>query len=87
MDGIDPFNVFRTAVFVGVTTYTVLALAGTMMRLAAILRGSDPEKRLLRAVLSYELVSMRLRPLLGELWQLAFWSAALLGIWWLHAKV
>jgi len=84
MTTIDPFRVFRTALFIGVAAYTLVTTAGTIWRMIVVLSGRDPRKRLLRAYLSYQLVTVRLRPLAGELLGLAFWLAALLGIWWLH---
>ena len=86
MTEVDPFRVFRTALFMGVAAYTLVTTAGTIWRVVAVLSGSDPRKRLLREYLSYQVLSIRLRPLAGELLELAFWLAILLGIWWLHVN-
>jgi hypothetical protein len=80
----DPFIVFRTTLFAALLVYTCLALASTAWRTVVLLRGDDPRRHLLRAYLGYQLVSFRLRPLAGELAQIAFWLAALLTLWWLH---
>jgi hypothetical protein len=87
MSSLDPFYVFRTSVFVAVTVYTCLSMAGTMLQVIGILRGTDPKKQLLRAIVAYELVSFRLRPLAGELLGISLWFAALLFVWWLHTQV
>lgn len=87
MNEIDPFAIFRTTLFVALAVYTVLTTAGTIWGVAVVLRGNDPRKRLLRAYLSYQLVSVRIRPLAGELLELAFWLAVLLGVWWLHTQI
>ena len=83
----DPFILFRTTLFVFLGIYTLLTMAGTMWQVLRVLRGSDPQKRLLRLYLSYQLVSIRIRPLSGELLQLGAWAALLLAVWWLHTKV
>ena len=83
----DPFAVYRTTLFVALAVYTVLTTAGTAWRVTVLLRGNDPQRRLLRAYLSYQLVSFRLRPLAGELLQIAFWCTILLCLWWLHLKL
>lgn len=83
----EPFYWFRTAVFVGLATYYVLSVAGTIWRVAALLHGDDPRNRLLRLYLSYQLLSFRFRPLTGELLQIGLWSAILLYVWWLHTRL
>ena len=83
----DPFAVFRTTLFCALAVYTVVTAVGTIGRVVVVLRGNDPEKRLLRAYLSYQVLSIRIRPLAGELWEIGFWVAVLLGIWWLHTEV
>lgn len=83
----DPFYTFRTVLFVALAIYTVVTTAATGWRVLVLLSGSDPRKRLLRAYLSYQLVSFRLRPLAGELLQLAFWCTILGSIWWLHTRL
>jgi hypothetical protein len=84
MADVDPFLVFRTALFIGLGVYTVLTLSATVLQLVRLFRGTDPSKRLLRAYVSYQLVTFRVRPLAGELTQIALWSLVLLFIWWLH---
>jgi hypothetical protein len=87
MSPVDPFTVFRTALFAGVAAYTLLTAASTIWRVAVVLRGNDPRARLLRTYLSYQLVSVRLRPLAGELLEVTSWLAVLLGLCWLHGHV
>lgn len=84
MTAIDPFTIFRTTLLIGVTTYTVVTMAGTVARVAVILRGHDPHKRLLRACLSYQLLTIRIRPFAGDLLEIALWLAVLFGLWRLH---
>ncbi|MFH1748740.1 MAG: hypothetical protein ABIG44_17025 [Planctomycetota bacterium] len=87
MHEIDPFNIFRTTLFIGVAVYTVLSMAGTAWRAVVLLRGNHPRQRFLRVYVSYQIVTVRLRPLASELAGVGFWIAALLGIWWLHGLV
>jgi hypothetical protein len=87
MQEFDLFTLFRTLLFVALTTYTVLATVSGLRRVVGLLRGRDPRKRLLRAYLGYQLVSLRLRPLAGELLQIAFWVTMLVCLWWLHTQV
>jgi len=87
MHELDPFGTFRTTLFVALAIYTVVTLAGTAWRVATLLRGTDPRKRLLRAYLGYQLVSFSLRPLAGELLQIGFWCTILLLLWWLHTRI
>ena len=87
MNEIDPFRIFRTTLFIALAIYTVLTTAGTIWQVTVVLRGSDPDKRLLRTYLAYQLLSFRLRPLANELAQIVFWIAALVGLWWLHTKI
>jgi hypothetical protein len=87
MTEIDPFRIFRTTLFIALAVYTLLTTASTIWQVTIVLRGSDPDKRLLRTYLAYQLLSFRLRPLAGELVQIMFWITALLGLWWLHTKI
>ena len=87
MTPIDPFDVFRTTLFIGVAAYTLLTAVGTVWRVVGVLCGNDPNKKLLRTFLSYQLVTVRVRPVAGELLDLVLWLSVLLGIWWLHTRV
>ncbi len=87
MSSLEPFYLFRTSLFVAVSVYTGLSLFSSITRVVGILRGTDPRTRLLRAIVAYELLSFRLRPLTGELLGISLWFAALLFVWWLHAQV
>lgn len=80
----DPFILFRSLLFVALAAYFVITTTATVVRVTAVLAGSDPRKRLLRAYLSYQLASIRLGPLADELLQIAFWVTILVVLWWLH---
>jgi hypothetical protein len=84
MHDFDIFNTFRTAIFVGLTLYYFLATGLMTMRLVRVLSGADPRLSLLRAYLSYHLVTIRIRPLAGELAHLALWTTILAALWWMH---
>lgn len=84
VEELDPFNAFRTAIFVGVGAYTLASLTGTAVHVAAFLRRDDAATRFVRRYLSYQLVTIRLRPLAGELIQIALLAAGLAAIWWAH---
>lgn len=80
----DPFDIFRTTLFLALTAYYALTTAMTVWHLAVLLGGSDPRKRILRVYLSYQLVSFRIRPLVSELIQIAILTLILLVLWQLH---
>ncbi len=82
----DPFLWYRTALFVVLAGYFVVTGVYTGLRLVALLGGSDPRKRLLRVVISYQLISFRVRPLAGELIQIVVWGTIAGWIWWLHRQ-
>lgn len=83
----DLFIFFRAILVVFLTTYTLLMLGGLVRRLIAILSGTDPQKEMLRIYVSYQLLTLRLTPLRGELLQIALWLLLLVGIWRLHALI
>lgn len=87
MESLDPFAVFRNTLFVALAIYTLVTTAMSVARVFVLLRGHDPRRQLLRVYLSYQLLSIRLRPLAGELWQIVLWCAMLLLIWWLHTRI
>lgn len=87
MNSPDLFDVYRNALFIALTVYTVVIMAVTMWFGARILVGQDPRKRLLRIYLSYQLLTIRIRPLAGELVAMAVWTLSLLGLWWLHHQI
>ena len=84
---LDLFTVFRSTLFLFLAIYAALTLLSAVWRVRRVLAGTDPGKRLLRTYMAYQVVTVRLRPLAGELLQIGFWSALLVVIWWLHAKV
>jgi hypothetical protein len=83
----DLFIFFRMTLFVFVGIYSILMLLSTIRRLIALLAGDDPRKNMLRLYVSYNLLTIRIAPLRGELIQIAFWSAGLLLVWWLHTLI
>ncbi|MBN2446740.1 MAG: hypothetical protein JXO22_08440 [Phycisphaerae bacterium] len=83
----DLFTFYRMCLFVFLTIYAVLATAGTVVRLARLLRGRDPHRRMLRLYLSYQVVTFNPRPLAGELLQIGAWSIILVVLWQLHSYV
>ena len=87
MDPVDPFWVFRTGIFFVLGVYTILVTTVTIFKIAHLLRGRDPRKALLRAYLSYQLVTIRLRPLAADLLEIALWLVVLFGIWRLERAI
>ena len=87
MSEFDLFIFFRATLFVFLAVYSVLLLGTSVWRLTALFSGSDPTKRMLRLYVSYQLLTIRLKPLRGELAQIAFWLAALACLWWLHTLI
>jgi hypothetical protein len=84
---LDLFIFFRTMLFVFLTVYALLLLISSLWRLWALFAGSDREKQMLRLYISYQLLTIRLKPLRGELVQIAAWLAVLAGLWWLHTLI
>lgn len=84
---LDLFYTFRTAVFAGLVIYAVLSLSATVWQVVAYLRSDDPKVRWVRRYVTYQLVSMRLSPLAGELFQITLLLAALGTIWWAHGSL
>lgn len=83
----DPFILFRSVLFAALAVYTVVSAGATAWRVAVLLRGNDPRKRLLREYLSYQMFSFRVRPLADELIQIAILCGMLLLIWWAHVRM
>jgi hypothetical protein len=84
MAEVDLFILFRTALFVFLTTYAVLVLISLAWRLRELLGGADQRRQTMRLYVSYQLATIRVKPLRGELVQIGFWLAALGILWWLH---
>lgn len=80
----DPFLIYQWALMLLVTIYYTVVTVVAVWQIAVVLRGSDPRRRMLRLYLSYQLVTIRVRPLASELTQIAVWSAALAALWWAH---
>lgn len=87
VDELDLFLTFRTAVFVALVIYSGLSLSATTWQVIAFFRSDDPKVRWVRRYVTYQLVNMRLRPLAGELFQIALLIAALGTIWWAHGSL
>ena len=83
----DFFGVYCLTLYAGIIVYTVVSVGLTAVETTALLRGNEAHRRLLRTYLLYLLVSVRLRPLAGELAQIVLLAALLLGLWWLHTLV
>lgn len=83
----DPFLIYQWLLMVLVTVYYAVVMAVAGWQIATVLRGNDPKLRMLRLYLSYQLVTIRLRPLASELLQIGVWSAALAGLWWVHTRI
>jgi hypothetical protein len=87
MDGFDLFIFFRTTLLIFATTYSVLMLSSGIWRVVRLFGGENPRKQMLRLYVSYQLVTIRLRPVRGELLQLALLLVMLVCIWRLHALI
>jgi len=87
MPDLDPFVFFRTMLIVALSIYCGLMGVGTLVRLRTLLAGDEPSRRLARLYLSYQLVTIRIRPLAGELVQIGIWTAVLIALWRLHEHV
>lgn len=83
----EPFIVYRQVLFIALAVYYGVTTVVTGWQVAALLRGHEPQKRLLRVYLSYQLLTLRLRPSWRELVQIGGWTVILLVLWWLHGKV
>jgi len=80
----DPFATYRTTLFIALTAYYVITTTFAVIHVAGLLRGTDPHRRLLRVYLSYQLATIRGRPLASELVQIGLLAILLLVIWQLH---
>lgn len=87
MPELELFTFFRTILFVFLAAYSILLLSTSIWQLTALFSGSDPKKQMFRLYVSYQLLTIRLRPLRGELIQIAFWLMVLGSLWWLHTLV
>ena len=87
MPEFDLFIFFRTTLLVFLTVYSVLLLGSSVWRVMVLFTGSDPAKEMLRLYVSYQLLTIRLKPVRGELAQIAFWLLVLASLWRLHALI
>ncbi len=81
---LDLFITFRTALFVGVTIYTVLSWTMTVVQLVALARSRDPRLQFVRRYVGYQLATIRIRPLTSELVQIGLLVLMLIALWWAH---
>ncbi len=84
MPELDLFFTFRTAMFVGVAIYSGISLAGTLWFVVSFLRSDGAQMRFVRRYVTYQLASVRIAPLSGELCQIALLLGALGSVWWAH---
>jgi hypothetical protein len=84
MPELDLFILFRTLLFIFLTIYSILLMVSGLWQVRALLRGDDPTHDMLRVYVSYQLLTIRIKPLRGELARIAFWVAMLGVLWWLH---
>ena len=87
MPELELFTFFRTTLFFFLAVYSILLLSTSIWRLTALFSGGDPRKQVLRLYVSYQLLTIRLRPIRGELIQIAFWLMVLGSLWWLHTLI
>jgi hypothetical protein len=87
MPELDLFAFFRSTLVVFLTIYSLLLLSSGIWRLVGLFRGSDQSKQMLRLYVSYQMLTIRLAPLRGELIQIAFWLALLALLSWLHTLI
>lgn len=87
MESPDLFVLFRTTLFFVLTVYTLVTTVTAGWHVLRLLRGDTGHRRLLRTYLGYQLLSVRLEPLGGELLQIALWLTMLGVLWWLHGVV
>jgi len=83
----DLFIFFRTMLVTFLTIYALLVLSSTLWRLTRLFSGEQPDKQILRLYMSYQMLTIRLEPVHGELLQIGFWLLILLCLWWLHTLI
>ncbi|MFQ5807907.1 MAG: hypothetical protein ACE5I3_15790 [Phycisphaerae bacterium] len=87
MPKFDLFIFFRTTLLVFLTIYSLLLLSSGIWRLGALFAGSDSTRQMLRLYVSYQLLTIRLKPVRSELSQIVFWLLMLACLWWLHTLI
>ena len=83
----DLFIFFRTALVIFATVYSVLMFSSGIWRLVDVFGGGDPKKQMLRLYMSYQLLTIRLSPVRGELIQITLWLILLVCIWRAHSLI
>ncbi len=81
---VDLFYIYRDSLTVFVSLYYALTITAGAWQVARVLRGNDARRRMLRMYLSYQFLTIRVRPLAGELLQILAWLLILIGVWRLH---
>ena len=87
MPNIDLFTFFRTVVFIFAGAYALAMTAAGAWQIWTLLHGREPHQRLLHRYVSYQVATVRIGPLAGELVQIGLWSAVLGFIWWMHTRI
>ncbi len=87
MDGFDLFAFYRTTLFLFLGTYTLLLTISSVWQVVRLLAGPERHKEFLRTYVSYQLLTMRIRPVRGELLQIAALVALLGVVGYLHTLV
>lgn len=80
----DVFYSFRWILGCALGGYFVLTIVLAVSRLAGALRGSGRTQDFARLCASYAVVSIRVRPVSGELVEIAIWLAVLAFLWGAH---
>ncbi len=87
MPEFDLFIFFRTTLVIFLAIYSALILSSTVWRLTTLFTGDDPKKQMLRLYVSHQLLTIRLKPVRGELLQIVFWFLILVCLWRLHRLI
>ncbi len=83
----DLFIFFRTMLVTFLTIYALLVLSSTLWRLKRLFAGERPDRQMLRLYVSYQMLTIRLGPVRGELLQFGFWLLIVLYVSWLHTLI
>lgn len=83
----DVFIFFRTTLVTFLMIYSLLVLSSTIWRLKSFFAGDEADKQILRLYVSYQMLTIRLKPARGELLQIGFWLLMLFCMGWLHTLI
>ena len=79
----DIYFFFSVLFTLFIWTYTILCWIDSARTVQKLLSGTDHGHRLMRLYLSHLLVTVRVRPLAGELLQIGLWVVILGALYWL----